>query len=293
LTSIIAAVRARDRGDLPPMQHYTARDGTQLAYRAYPASSSIGAAILIHGSAGSGADMHETARALRDAGIDAYTPDMRGHGGSGSRGDIAYIGQLDDDLRDFCDHLDRQGVTPHRVLIGHSAGGGFALRIAAFPLGGRFAGAILLAPYLGPEAPTSKPSGSGWVGVGVPRIIALSILNQLGIRAFNGLSVFAFALPPEAAQYVTTTYSFRLFVNFGPHRDWRRDLASVRRPLIVLVGAAEQLFNVDGYKEALSAAPKARLVILPGIDHMSLEFDPSALAAITGAAKDLLAGDQR
>jgi len=53
---------------------------------------------------------------------------MRGHGESGSRGDIAYIGQLEDDLDDFMKQVleVEKGVT----LIGFSGGGGFALRFA-------------------------------------------------------------------------------------------------------------------------------------------------------------------
>jgi non-heme chloroperoxidase len=293
LESVIDAVKQRDRSDLPPLQHFAARDGTPLAYRAYTAAGAQGAVVLIHGSAGSSADVHEIARAFRDAGIDAYAPDIRGHGSSGSRGDIAYIGQLEDDLSDFLDDLDRQGAPARRVLIGHSAGGGFALRVAALPLGARFVGTILMAPFLGIDAPTTRPGGNGWVGVGVPRLIALLALNRLGVHAFNGLRVFAFALPPEAKPYATPEYSYRLFANFVPHRDWRRDLASVRQPLVVVVGAADQLFNVDRYKEALAAAPNASLMTLPGIDHMSLEFDPSALVAITGAAQELLANAQR
>jgi alpha-beta hydrolase superfamily lysophospholipase len=292
LTSVIEAVRQRDRSDLPALRRYPARDGAQLAYRAYPAASSRGAVVLIHGSAGSSADMYETANAFRDAGIDAYVPDIRGHGASGPRGDVAYIGQLEDDLADFLDHLDRQRAPTHRLLLGHSAGGGFALRVAASPLGARFVGTILLAPFLGVDAPTTKRDGGGWVGVGVPRLIALTILDRLGVHAFDSLRVLAFALPAEARAFVTPDYSFRLFVDFAPHRDWRRDLASARRPLIVFVGAADQLFDVGSYKQALSAAPKARLAVLPGIDHMSLEFDPAALAAIIGAAKELLAGAQ-
>jgi alpha-beta hydrolase superfamily lysophospholipase len=38
---------------------------------------------------------------VRAAGITTYVPDIRGHGGSGRRGDIDYIGQLDDDLADL------------------------------------------------------------------------------------------------------------------------------------------------------------------------------------------------
>jgi non-heme chloroperoxidase len=38
---------------------------------------------------------------VQQAGVTAYALDVRGHGASGRRGDIDYIGQLDDDLADF------------------------------------------------------------------------------------------------------------------------------------------------------------------------------------------------
>jgi alpha-beta hydrolase superfamily lysophospholipase len=287
------ATIARDRSDLPPIRHYRARDGAALAYRAYPAANSTGAAILVHGSVGSSADMHEVAKALRDAGIDAYAPDMRGHGASGPRGDIAYVGQLEDDLGDFLDNLDHDGAPPRRVLIGHSAGGGFALRVAARPLGDRFAGAILLAPFLGADAPTNKPGVRGWVGVGLPRLAALEILDRLGIRVFGGLPVLAFAITPDDAKYVTPTYSYRLFANFGPDRDWHRDIADTRGKLIVLIGDSDQLFDAAQYRATLAAAPQARLEILPGIDHMSISGAPAALQAIVAAAQSLLAANDR
>src|SRR5215831_1923525 len=66
---------------------------------------------------------------------------------SRTRGDITYIGQLEDDLADLLDELDRRGAPAHRVLIGHSSGGGFALRVAALPLSSRFIGTILLSRY--------------------------------------------------------------------------------------------------------------------------------------------------
>src|SRR5215467_11468573 len=90
LASIHDAVLKRDRTDLPKPTFFPARDQTRLAYRVYPAAAGPGgrAAILIHGSVGSGADMHEIAKALTKVGVDAYAPDLRGHGGSGTRGDI-------------------------------------------------------------------------------------------------------------------------------------------------------------------------------------------------------------
>ena len=283
------ATLARDRSDLPPLSHYRARDSVELAYRAYPAANPVGAAVLIHGSVGSSADVHEVAKALRGSGISAYAPDMRGHGASGAHGDITYIGQLEDDLADFLADLDRQEAPGKPVLIGHSAGGGFALRIAARPLGQHFAGAILLAPFLGDGAPTNRAGIGGWVGIGRPRIVALSLLDEFGIHAFDGLPVVAFAVAARDAPYVTPIYSFRLAANFGPDRDWRTDIAAARIPLVVLVGDRDQVFYPERYPRVLAAAPDARVEILPGIDHMGISGDPKALDAVVARARQLLA----
>jgi pimeloyl-ACP methyl ester carboxylesterase len=290
LASIRDAMLKRDRNDLPEPTFFPARDQTTLAYRVYPSAAgpARGVAILIHGSVGSGADMHEIAKALKKVDLDAFAPDLRGHGASGTRGDIAYIGQLEDDLADLMDELDRRGAPDRRVLIGHSSGGGFALRVAALQLGSRFVGTILLSPYLGHDAPTTSPAERGWANIGVPRLIGLAILNQLGVRALNGLPVVAFAVDPPAVPDVTAAYSFRLRMNFAPHRDWRRDIASTRGPLLVLVGAQDELFQANLFAELFAAAPKGRVELLANIDHMGITDDPAALSAIAMDAVKLL-----
>ena len=45
--------------------------------------------------------IHALAEALAARGVETYAPDIRGHGASGTRGDIGYLGQLEDDLADF------------------------------------------------------------------------------------------------------------------------------------------------------------------------------------------------
>jgi len=291
LASIWGAVLKRHRTDLPKPTFFEARDQTTLAYRVYPAAGgpARGAAILIHGSAGSGADMHEIAKALTMAGLDAYAPDLRGHGVSGARGDIAYIGQLEDDLADLLDELDRRGAPARRVLIGHSSGGGFALRVAALQLSSRFVGTILLSPYLGHDAPTASPKERGWANVGLPRLIGLAILNQLGVPALNGLPVVAFAVDPAAVPDVTHAYSFRLRMNFAPHRDWQRDIVGAHGPLVVLVGTRDELFQANLFAGLFAAAPKGRVEVLANIDHMGITGDSAALSAIAMEAVKLLA----
>mgnify|MGYP002395511468 CR=1 FL=1 len=96
---IAAVFRAADYSHLPSLSYYQARDGVKLAYRSYPSgAASLKTVVLIHGSTGSSMMMHPLAKYLQGQGIHVYAPDMRGHGSSGEKGDIAYIGQLEDDL---------------------------------------------------------------------------------------------------------------------------------------------------------------------------------------------------
>ena len=55
--------------------------------------------------------MNAVAKALAEAGVTAVALDIRGHGASGTRGDIAYPGQLDDDLADLIAEL-RKAIRP-------------------------------------------------------------------------------------------------------------------------------------------------------------------------------------
>ena len=75
-----------------------------LGFRHYPASgpATRRGAIFIHGSAGSsGTSNHALSAALAARGVETWAIDIRGHGVSGTRGDIGYVGQLEDDLADF------------------------------------------------------------------------------------------------------------------------------------------------------------------------------------------------
>ena len=122
----------------------------------------------------------------------------------------------------------------------------------------------------------------------MPRLIGLAILDRLGVRALNGLPVVAFAVDPAAVPDVTPAYSFRLRMNFAPHRDWRSDIASTRGPLRVLVGARDELFQANLFAELFTPAPKGRVEVLPNIDHMGITDDPAALSAIDTEATRLL-----
>ena len=139
LASIHEGAMQIDAGSAPDLSRYQARDGTWLAYRLYPAANGARdrIAILAHGSSAQSIEMHAVAMALAANGVTAVAVDFRGHGASGTRGDVAYPGQLDDDLADLIAELRKSDPAARLSLIGHSSGGGFALRIAGEPLGGR------------------------------------------------------------------------------------------------------------------------------------------------------------
>ena len=274
-----------DFSDLPPVLHYTARDGAELAYRRY-AGDPDRLAVVIHGSAGSGAAMHVTAKALAAAGATVIVPDMRGHGHSGPHGDIAYIGQYEDDLEDLMGSLDRTHTARETTLIGFSSGGGFVLRVAGGRLGTRFGRYMLLAPFLRHDAPNMREgTGSGgWTSVAVPRIVALTLTNQLGITAANGLPVLAFGVPHDNPNHLTTTYSYRLLMNFQPDDDYLGDLRRTTRPIMAMDGSDDELFQSDKLQGALNAGkPGIRVDIVPGVSHIGLTTTPVGTASIAKA----------
>jgi pimeloyl-ACP methyl ester carboxylesterase len=255
-----------------------------LAYRAYPASADR-VAVVIHGSSGSSAATHGFAKALQASGVSVYAPDVRGHGASGRKGDIDYVGQLEDDLVDLLRALPPVAAGGKRMLVGHSSGGGFVLRIAGGPVGERFDGYLLLAPYLRHDAPTARPNTGGWAAPYVPRIVALSLLSAAGMHALEGLPVVAFAIAPEELSANRTQfYSFRLWANFAPHRDWQRDIENIRRPAMVLVGANDELFVADAFAPAFRAFRRDIPVeVLSNLDHMGPVVSPEGRAAVIKA----------
>jgi predicted alpha/beta-fold hydrolase len=99
LPELQAISRARatvDLSSLPAIERFQARDGTWLGFRHYGAAGAPTGrvAIVIHGSSGSsGGTIHALSQALAAHGVETFAVDMRGHGTSGTRGDIGYVGQ--------------------------------------------------------------------------------------------------------------------------------------------------------------------------------------------------------
>ncbi len=281
MTSINDPFKGIDYSDLPALSRYSARDGAALAYRVYaPQGMPRGSVVLVHGSSASSRSLHVLARAVAESGLSAYALDMRGHGDSGSKGQIAYVGQLDDDLEDFM-----RSVQPARpaTLAGFSAGGGFALRVAAGERQTLFDQYLLLSPFIGQDAPTYRPDSGGWVSVGIPRIVALSLLDAVGVHALASLPVTRFALNEQGKLMLTPYYSYALATNFRPRADWRASIRSATQPMRLLAGQQDEAFFAERYAGLFQAEGKdVPVTLLPGIGHVALTLDPLAVrAAVT------------
>ena len=225
------------------------------------------------------------ATALAATGVHVYALDIRGHGASVPKGQIAFIGQIESDLQNFV-----QAVQPPSpsTLIGFSSGGGFVLRVAASDMQSSFDSYVLLSPFLGHTAPNYRPDSGGWVSVGVPRIVALIALNAVGIRYWNDLPVVRFALTEEAKSFLTPEYGFNLAINFAANADYQADLLSAKGKVAILAGDADEAFKTQELQGMVQRAGKDWPVqLLPGIGHIPLTLDPEALKAIVDVAMQL------
>jgi len=284
LASISAARGTVDLSTLPAGERFQGRDGTALGFRHYPANGPATgrAAIVVHGSSGSsGGTIHALSSALAARGVETWAVDIRGHGASGTRGDIGYVGQLEDDLSDFVGLIRKTAPNAPLTLVGHSSGGGFALRVAGSPIQKLFARTVLLAPYLGWDAPTTRPNSGGWANADIPRIIGLSVLRGIGVSCCDALPVLAFAVPPNSEKNLVGTYSDRLMRNFAVSRDFRRDLAAATGSVSIISGADDELMFADKYAEAVREAKMpVDVKLIEGINHMGIVSVPRAVSAI-------------
>ena len=284
LQSISRARGSVDLSSLPAIERFQARDGTWLGFRHYGADGAPTGrvAIVIHGSSGSsGGTIHALSQALAAHGVETFAVDMRGHGTSGTRGDIGYVGQLEDDLADFVAVLRSTVPSAPLTLIGHSAGGGFSMRVAGSPIQNLFERFVLLAPYLGYDAPSTRPDSGGWARADIPRILGLLALRAIGVNCCEALPVLALAVPPNSEKTLVSTYTDRLMRNFAVRGDFRRDLAAATRPLTIISGADDELMFSDKYAEAVRGAKVAVDVkVLDGINHMGIVAAPKAISIV-------------
>jgi acetyl esterase/lipase len=166
-------------------------------------------------------------------------------------------------------------------MLGHSSGGGLAVRFAGGTYGAMLSKVVLLAPFLQYDAPTTRPNAGGWAHPLTRRIIGISMLNKIGITALNGLHIISFAFPrkvldgPEG-DTATTSYSYRLNASFAPRRNYLRDVAALPE-FCVITGADDNAYAAEAYEPLMSAVnPRGTYHVLPGEGHLDIVRSPTA-----------------
>lgn len=284
LASINDPFKGVDYRNVPAAQHYTARDGTSLAWHGYNAGGAAAGTspkrrvVLVHGSSARGRSMHALAQALASKGYAVASLDMRGHGESGPRGQAAYIGQMEDDIEDFLRAVPHAGP---QTLMGFSAGGGFALRFAGSARQDLFDRYVLLSPFLHHNAPISRPGSDRWASVGLPRLVAVTLLNHFGITRWNRLPVLSFALNDVARELLTPSYSYTVATNFRPHDDYQADIRNARGTICIVAGQDDELFYTDRFADLFAqAGHPVPVTLVPGVNHIGLTLDAQAVATV-------------
>jgi len=279
-----------DYTNLPQLETFTARDGEQLAYRHYPAQSDK-VLVLLHGSGWHSQYFLPLAEFISSEGLaQVYTPDLRGHGPAPERrGDVDYIDQLEDDLADLIAMIRKDNPNAMLVMGGHSSGGGLAIRFAGSQYGQQADAYLLLTPYLTYKGPTIRPKSGGWAYPYTARIAGLSMLNNLGIRWFNELTVIEFNMPEEARNGTETlSYTYRLNTGYAPH-NYKKDLSAITQPLLVVAGTADESFIVDQYEPVISQYTEVQVRLLQSVTHMgvvvSTEVRPVVKEWLEGLSK--------
>lgn len=201
---------AIDYSHMPKNETYTCRDKTKLSYQHY-SSQSEKVLIMLHGSGWHSQYLYKLGEYISSENIAiVYTPTLRGHGTNPERrGDIDYINQLEDDLADFILMIKKRHPNSKVIVGGHSSGGGLAVRFAGSKYNSYADGYILLSPFLKYNAPTMRSESGGWAFARMPRIVGLSMLNNIGIALFNKLEVIDFNMPKDYRDGTETlSYSF-------------------------------------------------------------------------------------
>jgi pimeloyl-ACP methyl ester carboxylesterase len=136
---------------------------------------------------------------------------------------------------------------------------------------------------MSPVIPTSPAvkggTAGGWANLHRQRLYGLIALNTLGIHGYDGLPIIEFNKPEQYWDGTETlAYSYRLNASYHPRYKYADDLRALDGKTLVLVGADDEAIDAEALRVLFAkSAPRARIAVLPGINHLGIFSAPTAL----------------
>lgn len=256
------------------------RDGASIHAEKYELQSEK-TIILLHGTLASSYTYNKMSGLLREsAGAEVIAVDLRGHGQSeGTPGDVSTLNQYAEDLEDIICSVKKSRPGQKIILAGHSMGGGIVLRHKETFPETDISAYILFAPNLGNNAPTTRTEldlKNNFIKSHLSRGLGIRMLNEIGIHTYDSLKVVFYNLPLQMPLH---SYSYRSMQAAIPI-DYKHALRSIDKPLIVLVGGADEAFISQEYVPLFNAYSKGECHIIPGETHNGIRHNHEGMALI-------------
>ncbi len=253
------------------MPHFTTSDGTQLFYRDWGSGRPV---VLSHGWPLSGDAWDVELKLLADHGYRAIAHDRRGHG----RSDQPFTGNDMDtyaaDLAELVDHLDLRDL----VVVGHSTGGGEAVRYAARHGQGRVR-KVVTAGAVPPVMVRSdaNPEGTPLSAFDDIRAGVLADASQF----YRDLAFPFYGANRDGAQVSEGAREqfWRLGMQAGLHNayecvrafsetDFTEDLKALDVPILIAHGDDDQIVPIhDAALKSIELVKHGTLKVYPGAPH--------------------------
>ncbi|HEX9065183.1 MAG TPA: alpha/beta hydrolase [Streptosporangiaceae bacterium] len=250
--------------------------------------------VLLHGQPGLGSEWDQVVAGL-PARFRALAPDRPGHGASTQVG-----GGLDVNAAAVLADLDARGIQ-RAVLVGHSYGGGVALRVAA--TAPERVEALVLLASVGPDclsgadwllaAPVAGPICSRvawqltpWFGRAVMRVLARRQGRDAAIREHVNTYVWGCAGWQNGPLWRTFLTEQRALMS---EASWLAGAArAVRAPTLVISDTSDPMVPFRTAQALARLIPDARLHVIEGAGHhLPLRAPEEVAAQITGFLTDL------
>ncbi len=264
-------------GEAPLPGRLTNVDGVDLHYLEDGAGPP---ALLIHGLGGNTFSFRETIPALAPR-FRTVAVDLPGSGYSDRTPEHDY--SLDGHARLLARFMDQQGLKPALVL-GHSMGGGVAMRLAAlYP---DYVDRLLLVASMRPNdlrrgGPLRHLLRPFFPLLGVAQAVVGPVSRTMMRRmvydpAFVTPAVLAGYQGPRSLRGSSAALRRQLT---DTARDVPIDPRTLRVPTLLLWGEADRVAPLSTGEALLEQIPEARLEVIPRAGHLLLEEQPSAANA--------------